>query len=123
MRPLLLCIHMNREKVMRLGFLALSLGADVRPVAEEAQGQTLAALCGLEEKAARCPAAQVGEELLVMASFPDALLDRLLPALRAAGLTVRLKAVLTPVNRDWNCGRLYAELRGEASAFEKGNKK
>ena len=45
--------------------------------------------------------------------------DRLLPALRSAGLSVRLKAVLTPTNRDWNCGQLYQELKGEAAAFDR----
>ena len=66
---------------------------------------------------ANVPAVQVEEEMLVLAFLPEATMDKLLRALRESGLTVRLKAVLTPTNMHWNCGQLYRELRGEAAAF------
>lgn len=119
MNPQLLCIHMDSGRLMRVSLAALSLGIQVKEVRENQQGQTLAALCGLEKENPAPPPASVGQEMLVMAFFPDGLLDQLLKSLRAGGLTVGLKAVLTPYNRMWNCGRLYEELSREAAAFGK----
>lgn len=119
MHPLMLCIHMEKEKSLRLAFLAMSLGVAVKTVETSREGQTLGALCGLEPLKAKAPAVLVEDEMLVFAFLPDGTLDRLLPALRSAGLAVRLKAVLTPTNRDWNCGQLYQELKGEAAAFDR----
>jgi len=122
MHPLMLCIHMEKERMLRLSFAAMALGVRVKAVKEEETGQTLGMLCGLDETVS-VPAAKIGGEMLVFAFLPDDLLNRLLPALRADGLPpVRLKAVLTPVNRGWTCGQLYEELRGEAEAFAKGAK-
>ena len=118
MHPLLLCIHMDQERALRMSFLAMSLGLRVKIVTEEQQGQTLGALCGLEEERPNAPAAPVGGEMLVLAFFDDGLMDRFLAALRQSGLgPVALKAVLTEHNRAWNCGQLYRELSAEAAAF------
>ena len=117
MPPLVLCAGMEKERLLRLSFLAMGLGIRVRPVEEARQGQTLAALCGLEaEKPSAAPAKAKGE-MLVLAFFEDALLDRFLAALRQNGLAVPLKAVLTPNNSRWTCAALYQELKREAAAF------
>ena len=118
MQPLALCVHMEKSRVMRLSFLAMPLGIVLREVPESDWGQPIAALCGLEPRKSRAPAVQVPGEMMVMAHFPDALMDRWLLAIRQSGLAaVRLKAVLTPFNRGWHCGRLYAMLSQEAAAF------
>ena len=122
MHPLMLCIHISKERALRLSFAAMSLGVRVKIVAPDQEDQTLAALCGLEQPAAKAPKAQVDGEMLVFAFMEDQLLERLLPALRSDMAPVRLKAVLTPDNRGWTCGQLYRELKGEAEAFEKNNR-
>ena len=119
MHPLMLCIHMSRERALRLSFAAMSQGVRVRLVEPDQEGQTLGALCGLEAPSPHPPAAQAGEEMLLFAFMDDPLLDRLLPALRSGIAPVRLKAVLTPSNRGWNCARLYRELSSEADAMGK----
>ena len=119
MDPLMLCIHMNPERALRLSFAAMSLGVRAKVIPPEQEGQTLAALCGLTPPAVPAPAAQADEEMLVFAFLPDDLLERLLPALRSGMPPVRLKAVLTPDNSRWTCARLCRELRGEAEAFSK----
>lgn len=59
--------------------------------------------------------------MLVMAFFPDELLDVLFLAMRKNGLSMPpLRAILTPTNRAWHCGRLYAELRQERMALTGG---
>ena len=55
MRPLLLCIGMTPERLMRLSFLAMQLGVELRTAGEDQWGQTLAALCGLEPPRDRAP--------------------------------------------------------------------
>ena len=120
MEPLMLCIHMPRERAMRLAFAAMSQGVRAKLVEPAQEGQTLAALCGLQPLAPAAPRAQVGEEMLVLAFLEEAQLNRLLPALRQDMPAVRLKAVLTPTNQLWNCGQLYHELRGEAEAMAAG---
>ena len=118
MKPLVLCIHMDRSRVSRLSFLAMGLGITVKDVPEDDLGQTLGALCGLDPRTENAPQAQVPEGMLVMAFFPDTLVDRWLDVLRTSGIgTVRIKAVLTPVNRTWNCGELYTVLNREMLAF------
>ena len=118
MHPLMLCIHREKEKSLRLAFLAMSLGVAVKTVDTNQEGQTLGALCGLEPPKEKAPAVQVGEEMLVLAFLREDTMDRLLPTLHGAGLPVRLKAVLTPTNRSWNCGQLYRELKEEAEALQ-----
>ena len=54
------------------------------------------------------------EEMLLMADFPDKLVDRFLAGMKAKGITVSRKAVLTPVNAAWNSQRLFDELSREA---------
>ena len=117
MQPLMLCIHMSRERALRLSFAALSQGVTPRMVEPAQEGHTLAALCGLEPMKPAATDAQAGEEMLVFAFLEDQQLERLLPALRSGMPPVRLKAVLTMDNRGWNCAQLYRELSGEAAAF------
>ncbi len=58
------------------------------------------------------------EEMLLMAFFPDAVLDRFLAALRSFGLApVPLKAILTPTNAGWDSIRLHRELSAESAGF------
>ena len=119
MEPVALCIHMERDRLMRLSFSALPLGIRLVPVPDADLGQTLAALCGLEPFRADAPRLQLHEEMMVMAHFSDALMDRWLAVFRQNGLqAVRLKAVLTPYNQSWNCGKLHAMLSLEAAFFE-----
>ena len=118
MEPLLLCVQLDQEKLTRLSFLALGLGIRVRPVKKEEWGQPLGALCGLLPFVQSAPGLRIPDEMLVMAGFPDGLLDAFLRAYRESGLApVRLKAVLTDTNMRWHFGQLHAQLCQEAAFF------
>ena len=116
MGPMILCAGMDPGKLMRVSLAAASLGIRTSEVTRSRQGMLLGALCGMdpagEEKAGRVPG-----EMLVMAHFPDGLMDRFLKALREAGCGGTLKAVLTPYNRFWTCEQLYRELLREAAGL------
>lgn len=115
MQPLLLCIGMDQNKLMRISFIAAGLGIRVKVVAPEDWGQPLGALCGLDAPASGPAMDRVQEAMLVMAFFNSALMDQLLGELRTNGQTVRLKAVLTSHNRNWTCGTLCRHLSLEAA--------
>lgn len=57
------------------------------------------------------------DSALVLAYLPEPTLDAVLAALRQAGITIALKAVLTPHNARWPLGQLLEELAREHAAF------
>ena len=117
-RPTLLAFAVSDDRLSRLRFCCLKLGIAVKAVPPEDYGQTLSALLGLCDRAdGTAQAAPVGE-MLVMAAFDDALVNRFLAALRQLRIPpFRLKAMLTPTNVQWNGYRLYAELSAEHAAM------
>ena len=122
MQPLLLCVHMEPSRLLRISMTAMSLGIAVKEAAPSEWGQPLAALCGLEPMKKQVPAVSVSEELIVFAFFTDELLNRFLAEMKKAQITVRLKAVLTPHNRCWNAGYLCAALQMEAREIDRRRK-
>ena len=114
MEPLMLCIAMDAGKLMRLSFLASALGIRLIAVDASQGGQTLGVLCGLDQKAEHAKPERIDAEMMVMAFFPEGLMERLLQSMRENGIApVRLKAVLTPHNRAWTCRKLCRELLAE----------
>lgn len=124
-QPVLLCYNLSGEKMQKIRLAAMRLRIRVRPVEEDEYAQTVAALCGLEEKA---DAAYVGagfeDEMLVMANFPAGMMNAFLGLFRRMGIApVALKAMLTPTNAAWDSEKLHAEIAGEHQAMMNGNEK
>ena len=87
-------------------------------------GRTVADLCGL-------PGAGEGREPLSPADPTPALvlwgldrkaLDAFLDGLKAAGVRIPLKAVVTDINRAWTFAALLEELHAEHRAVQKNDK-
>lgn len=53
------------------------------------------------------------DEMLVFCFVPDGLLNQFLLGLRKAGISIPLKAVLTPSNCSWNSYMLHGEISAE----------
>ena len=124
-QPVLLCYNLSGEKMQKIRLAAMRLKIRVRPVEEDEYAQTVAALCGLEEKT---DAAYVGagfeDEMLVMANFPAGMMNAVLGLFRRMGIApVALKAMLTPTNAAWNSEKLHAEIAGEHQAMMNGKEK
>mgnify|MGYP004675503043 FL=1 len=124
-QPVLLCYNLSGEKMQKIRLAAMRLRIRVRPVEEDEYAQTVAALCGLEEKT---DAAYVGagfeDEMLVMANFPAGMMNTFLGLFRRMGIApVALKAMLTPTNAAWNSEKLHAEIAGEHQAMMNGKEK
>ena len=124
-QPVLLCYNLSGEKMQKIQLAAMRLRIRVRPVEEDEYAQTVAALCGLEEKT---DAAYVGagfeDEMLVMANFPAGMMNAFLGLFRRMGIApVALKAMLTPTNAAWDSEKLHAEIAGEHQAMMNGKEK
>lgn len=124
-QPVLLCYNLRGEKMQKIRMAAMRLKIRVRPVEADEYAQTVAALCGLEEKT---DAAYVGagfeDEMLVMANFPAGMMNAFLGLFRRMGIApVALKAMLTPTNAAWNSEKLHAEIAGEHQAMMNGKEK
>lgn len=124
-QPVLLCYNLSGEKMQKIRLAAMRLKIRVRTVEEDEYAQTVAALCGLEEKT---DAAYVGagfeDEMLVMANFPAGMMNAFLGLFRRMGIApVALKAMLTPTNAAWNSEKLHAEIAGEHQAMMNGKEK
>ena len=124
-QPVLLCYNLSGEKMQKIRLAAMRLRIRVRPVEEDEYAQTVAALCGLEEKT---DAAYVGagfeDEMLVMANFPAGMMNTFLGLFRRMGIApVALKAMLTPTNAAWDSEKLHEELAGEHRAMTSGEGK
>ena len=118
-KPLALLFNAEPDRKRQIEMLAAIHGIRVRAVAAGEFGQSVGALCGLEDGAgARGLWNGFGEEMMVMAFFTEELLHRFLDGFRQAGVpSVRLKAMLTETNRSWNACQLRAELLKEEAAF------
>lgn len=124
-QPVLLCYNLSGEKMQKIRLAAMRLKIRVHPVEKDEYAQTVAALCGLEEKT---DAAYVGagfeDEMLVMANFPAGMMNAFLGLFRRMGIApVALKAMLTPTNAAWNSEKLHAEIAGEHQAMMNGKEK
>ena len=124
-QPVLLCYNLTGEKMQKIRLAAMRLKIRVRPIAREEYGQTLAALCGLEELTdATYDGAGFEDEMLVMANFPAGMMNTFLGLFRRMGITpVALKAMLTPTNAAWDSEKLHEELAGEHRAMTSGEGK
>ena len=124
-QPVLLCYNLGGEKMQKIRLAAMRLRIRVRPVEKDEYAQTVAALCGLEEKTdAAYAGAGFEDEMLVMANFPAGMMNTFLSLFRRMGIVpVALKAMLTPTNAAWDSEKLHEEIAGEHQAMMNGEAK
>ena len=121
-QPVLLCYNLSGEKMQKIRLAAMRLKIRVRPVEKDEYAQTVAALCGLEEKTdAGYVGAGFEDEMLVMAHLSSLQASQFLQSLRRLGVPpIALKAMLTPTNCEWNSLTLHNEISSEHAALEAG---
>lgn len=124
-QPVLLCYNLSGEKMQKIRLAAMRLRIRIRPVEKNEYAQTIAALCGLEEKNdAAYAGAGFEDEMLVMANFPAGMMNTFLGLFRRMGIApVALKAMLTPTNAAWDSEKLHEEIAGEHQAMMSGEAK
>lgn len=104
------------------GFAALAdacraEGLTLTPVGPADTGRTIGSLCGGPGPAS-APAIEANyPAALVMNGLDRSRLDSFLTRLRAGGVSIPLKAMVTPTNQGWTLAALLAELEQEREAF------
>lgn len=113
-----------REKRLKIGKALLPLNIAVKAVESKDYNQSIGYLAGNKEMPETKEAYDGGElegEMVLMAGLSGAKLDKVLEALRKAGVPKTcLKAVLTDTNRFWEAPRLYEELKKEHDIMSGG---
>ena len=108
----LLLYNIAGEKLEKIRAIACRLGLDPLAVSREDFSKPLASLLDGVERAPLA-ADDFQEEMLIMETLSSPLLE----ALRAEGVPVALKAVVTEQNRQWSSAALCRELRREHEAL------
>lgn len=116
-QPMLLCFNLTSAHAMPVFFAAMSLGIRPRNVPPERFSQTIGTLCDLDGERLVEKKDAFTDEMLVLAFLDDAQQEKLLAALRQAGVRIPLKAVLTMSNRSWTALQLHDELLREDAAM------
>lgn len=91
----------------------------VRTVSREQYTTPLGVLLGLRKAGRMLPSLgfEFAEPMLLMHGLPDDMVDAVLAQLKAAKISIDLKAITTPTNLEWNAMQMYAELRREREKF------
>lgn len=121
---LLLMYNLSPARQGAVRMLCARLKIRARAVEASEYKEKLGALAGMEEKRNETFSGEpFADEMLLMAGFAPQTLDALLRAFRSYRVApVALKAVLTPVNAEWDSVRLHEELLREHEAAAKGGK-
>ena len=121
---LLLMYNLSPARQGAVRMLCARLKIRARAVEASEYKEKLGALPGMEEKRNEPFSGEpFADEMLLMAGFAPQTLDALLRAFRSYRVApVALKAVLTPVNAEWDSVRLHEELLREHEAAAKGGK-
>ncbi len=122
MTPTVLLYNFGEEKSRNLKVLCLTLKLRVRSVPAADFGQTLNAVLGISPKVECAEEGQpFGDEMMVMAGLSSQQMNALLQGMRRKKIPpVKLKAVLTAANSQWNGYQLYQELQAEHQAMLRG---
>lgn len=109
-----LLYHVTGLKEAQLRLVCESLRINVRSVMESELHLPIGRLVGCDVSGGDIVPSSFDGEMLVMAHFSQALLDRFLQTYRQAGIEpVPLKAILTEHNQNWSSVALYRELQKE----------
>ena len=117
----------NLDSLTRSGVQALCryLGFHFKSVARSEFALPIGLLAGIPMKAPASPVpeAAFSDPMLVMCHLLGDQLDAFLQGLRAQGIRIPLKAVLTPSNVGWSAPQLHAELLSEHEAMRSALRK
>ena len=122
MRPKVLLYHLDADtetgRALRAVLLAQKLFT--LTVTDAQTGETVGRLASTNAAAhdASAPETTPREPFMLLCDLGDRQLDRLLAAMRRAGVYIPYKAVMTEHNRDWTFCQLVAEVVREHEAMK-----
>ena len=125
MNKMILAYNFTPERLAALKLLCMMLRVQLKPVERTQLLQPVGSLAGVSGVAPvpeEYTGAEATQELLLMCGFQRSDLDRLLAGIRKSKLqSVKLKAMLTPTNAQWNAIDLLKELEQEHEYMTRKN--
>lgn len=123
-RPTCLMYNLAGERLRRISLLARRFKIQLVMVQPADYGQPIGTVLGLQERVADAPERPpFDDEMMVMAGFKGPLGASFLNGFRQQGLQpIRLKAMLTETNSQWDAYQLHSELSEEHAYFAKMKK-
>lgn len=111
--------HVPLKTEKQVAQLLRPYGISVRTISREQYTVPLGVLLGLRKAGRMLPllGLEFAEPMLLMHGLPDDMVDAVLAQLKAAKISIDLKAITTPTNLEWNAMQMYAELRREREKF------
>lgn len=107
----------DRNTKLKLERILLPLKLRIRRIPVSQYGQTLAALCGLEEPVALPSESAVtpsfSDPMMIFAGLSEMTLNRVLAGLRAQQIRIPYKAILTSTNQHWTPEECFIEIKKE----------
>lgn len=122
MKPTVLCYNLKgTQKGKKITMIFGFLGYKIRHVPAEEYLVALGALAGAEPRMEEeiYHGEGFSEEMLVIHTEQEELLDQALFLMRKEKVQLELKAVLTQSNREWNSLALYEEIKKEHEIMKK----
>lgn len=120
-----LLFNVSKQKSSKIIRAALPLKLRVKTVQLSDFGKTLGELAGISPETDTSYGGEgLSEEMMVLCGFSDKLIDRLFLAMKRTGAgLVKLTAVLTETNKDWDAETLFRELLKEREQMNEMKKK
>ena len=106
-------INVGEEKEAALMRITEALGIGYKSVDDDCGSDTVGYICGLKGYEKSEERSGVSAEILILSGLDRNDMNSLLEKLRAEKVSIPLKAMLTPHNRDWKVSALAEELAKE----------
>lgn len=114
-----LCYNFENEKLEALETVCRKQGVRVKMVEPTDFNKPVGAMMGFDVSDYTGTDCEFKDEMMVLYNLTGSALDKFLKALRAADISVPLKAVLTASNQGWIPAALAAELKEEHEQMNK----
>lgn len=121
MKPTILLFNFtDKPRLDKIIRAILPLKVKIKKVNREDYMQSIGYLLGkkdIDPIEKKYDGPELDDEMLLLADMMDSQINQLLLSLRKAGVSIKLKAVLTENNQYWNTLQLYEELKKENEAL------
>lgn len=116
-------INLGEEKEAVLMRITKALGIGWKSADDDCGSDTVGYICGIKGYEKSAESSSVSAEILILSGLDRSELNSLLEMLRAENVSIPLKAMLTPHNRDWSVSALADELAKEHEFMTKNGKR
>ncbi|MBR2590619.1 MAG: DUF3783 domain-containing protein [Clostridia bacterium] len=123
MNPTILSFNIPAAQAAAVEAAAAQADAVVKVVPQAEYRQSVGALLGVLPRTNEVCLSPFKEPMLIMAGLPRPAMEQFLDMLKAQGVYIPYKAMLTPTNLTWRCDALIEELKKEHEQIKRMREK